>query len=202
MEIKLFISSLVAFFVLINPLQKVLVMNTLQKQFTMKQLHYIAFKSSFAAMLILLFFLLLGDLVFNYVFHIQLYAFRITCGLVLIINGLAGLQQGVFFKVDDKIKIDDLTAVPIAMPMIAGPATITAAVTFSAHYGRVNTILSIIIALALNMGIILFAPKIGKFLTRYNFLNALIRITGLIVATIGLQMIFDGATDFIVGLPK
>jgi len=153
-------------------------------------------------MLILLFFLLLGDLVFNYVFHIQLYAFRITCGLVLIINGLAGLQQGVFFKVDDTIKIDDLTAVPIAMPMIAAPATITAAVTFSAHYGRVNTILSIIIALALNMGIMLFAPKIGKFLTRYNFLNALIRITGLIVATIGLQMIFDGATDFIVGLPK
>lgn len=33
-------------------------------------------------------------------------------------------------KVDEHIKIADLTTVPIAIPMIAGPATITAAVTF------------------------------------------------------------------------
>lgn len=41
------------------------------------------------------------------------------------------------------------------------------------------------------------ARRIGNFLIKYNFMNPLIRIIGLIVATIGLQMIFDGITLFI-----
>ena len=41
------------------------------------------------------------------------------------------------------------------------------------------------------------ARRIGSFLIKYNFMNPLIRIIGLIVATIGLQMVFDGITLFI-----
>ena len=39
-------------------------------------------------------------------------------------------------KVDEHIMIADLTTVPIAIPMIAGPATITAAVTFPVQLRR------------------------------------------------------------------
>ena len=46
----------------------------------------------------------------------------------------------------------------------------------------------------------LFAKKIGKTLIKYNFMSALIRITGLIVATIGVQMILDGIRNFILTL--
>ena len=93
-------------------------------------------------------------------------------------------------KVDEHIKIADLTTVPIAIPMIAGPATITAAVTFPVQYSRFVTIVAILLALAVNR-------RIGSFLIKYNFMNPLIRIIGLIVATIGLQMVFDGITLFI-----
>ncbi len=197
MEFKLFLSSLVAIFALINPVHKILVITSLQSQFSDKELRYITYKSSFTALIILIFFLFLGELIFTYVFHIALYSFRITCGIVLIFNGLSGLQKGVFLKIDENIKIADLTAVPIAMPMIAGPATITAAVTFPSHYGRLVTILSIVFALAANMLLMLNAKKIGSFMVKYNFMNAMIRITGLIVATIGLQMAFDGITNYI-----
>ncbi len=133
MEFKLFLSSMVAIFALVNPVHKILVITSLQSQFSEKELRYITYKSSLTALIILIFFLFLGELIFTYVFHIQLYAFKITCGIVLVFNGLSGLQKGVFLKVDENIKIADLTAVPIAMPMIAGPATITAAVTFPSH---------------------------------------------------------------------
>ncbi|GAB4326244.1 MAG: MarC family protein [Bacteroidales bacterium] len=194
---KLFISSLVAFFVLINPVQKILVINSLQKNFSHAELQYIAYKSTFAAALILIFFFFLGQFVFTYIFHVELYSFKIACGMVLVITGLSGLQKGVMVNMDENMKIDDLTAVPIAMPMIAGPATITAAVTFSAHYGRVNTLLAIITGLVINMLLMLSATAIGKFLIKYNFMNPLVRIFGLIVATIGLQMVFDGISEFI-----
>ncbi len=111
-------------------------------------------------------------------------------------NGLSGLLKGFFMKVDD-IKIADLTTVPIAIPMIAGPATITVAVTFPVQYSRFVTIVAILLALAVNLFFMLKARRIGSFLIKYNFMNPLIRIIGLIVATIGLQMVFDGITLFI-----
>lgn len=197
MEFRILLSGLVAFFALVNPIHKILVITSLQDQFDDKQLRYLSIKSSLTAFVILIFFLFLGELIFNYVFHIQLYAFKVACGVVLFYNGIEGLQKGAFLKMDKNIKLDYILTVPIAMPMIAGPATITAAVTFPAHYGRVITILAIFLALALNLLFMLYAKQIGKFLTRLNIMNALIRITGLIVATIGLQLVFDGIANFI-----
>jgi len=197
MEFKLLLSSFVAFFALVNPIHKILVVTSLEKQFNEKQLRYLSIKSSFTAFIILIFFLFLGELIFNYVFHIQLYAFKVACGIVLFYNGIEGLQKGAFLKMDKNINLDDILTVPIAMPMIAGPATITAAVTFPAQYGRVITIVAILVALFVNLLLMLYAKQIGKFLAWLNVLNALIRITGLIVATIGLQLVFDGITNYI-----
>lgn len=110
-----------------KPVQKVLIVTSLQERFSPKELRYISIKSSITAALILVFFLFLGEVTFSYVFHVELYSFQITCGAVLMYNGLSGLLKGFFLKVDEHIKLADLTTVPIAIPMIAGPATITAA---------------------------------------------------------------------------
>ncbi len=197
MAFKIFIGSLIAFFALVNPVHKILVVNTLQGQFTDKELRFLSIKSSITAFIILIFFQVLGEIIFDYVFHIDLYAFQITCGMVLVYTGLTGLQKGEFLKIDKNIKLVDVANVPVAVPMIAGPATITAAVTFPANYGSLITSLSIFVALGINLILMLYAKKIGKVLIKYNFMSALIRITGLIVATIGLQMVLDGIRNFV-----
>jgi multiple antibiotic resistance protein len=202
MEFNLLLGSTIALLALVNPIQKIFVITSLQNQFSDEELRFLSAKSSLIALIILVFFLLLGQLIFNYVFNIQLYAFQVTCGVVLFYNGINGLQRGMILQIDEKVKLSDLSAVPVAMPMIAGPATITAAVTFPAHYGRLITITAIIAALSINLLIMLFARNIGKVLSKYNLMNALIRITGLIVATIGVQMIFSGITNFIGTLTK
>lgn len=191
------LSCFVAILALVNPIQKVLIVSSLQDRFSLAELRYISLKATFTAMLILIFFLYLGQVTFSYVFRVELYSFQITCGVVLMYNGLSGLLKGFFMKVDEHIKIADLTTVPIAIPMIAGPATITAAVTFPVQYGRFITVIAILLALLVNLAFMLEARKIGNFLIKYNFMNPLIRIIGLIVATIGLQMVFDGITLFI-----
>jgi len=197
MDIKLLMGSTIALLALVNPIQKIFVITSLQNQFTDEQLKYLSAKASMTALIILIFFLFLGQLIFNYIFNIQLYAFQVTCGVVLFYNGIGGLQRGVILQIDQKIKLSDLSAVPIAMPMIAGPATITAAVTFPAHYGKLVTITAIISALFLNLVIMIYSKNIGRLLTKYNLMNAMVRIIGLIVATIGVQMIFNGLTNFI-----
>ncbi len=196
-KVKLLLSCFVAFVALVNPIQKVFIITTLQSQFNPKELRLIAIKSTITALIILIFFLLVGEVVFSYAFHIEIYAFQVTCGAVLFYNGISGLQKGDFLNVDKNVTIKDITVVPIAIPMIAGPATITAAVTLPADYGHTNTIVSIVAALAINLVFMLYARSIGGLLSRFNLLNPLIRIFGLIVATIGVQMVFNGLLGFI-----
>ena len=200
MEVKVLISVFVAILALINPVHKILVISSLQDQFSNKELKFLSTKSSLTALFILIAFLFMGHFIFAYVFHIELYAFRVTCGVVLFYNGITGLQKGNFLQLEQNVKLVDLSAVPIAMPMIAGPATITAVVTFPAHYGNLVTIIAIAIAIGINLVLMLNAIRIGRLLNRFNLMNALIRITGLIVATIGAQMIFTGIANFITTL--
>jgi multiple antibiotic resistance protein len=81
--------------------------------------------------------------------------------------------------------------------MIAGPATITAAVTFPAEYGHIATTIAILLSLGVNLIFMIYSSQIGKVMERFNLLNPLVRIFGLIVATIGGQMVLNGIRGFI-----
>ena len=192
-----FISSFITLLALINPIQKIFVINSLQERLTDKELRYISVKSSLTAFIILMFFLFLGNLIFTYIFRIQLYSFRVTCGMVLVYSGWVALHQGVLINIDKNVRIQDISSVPIAIPMIAGPGTITATVTFPAQYGSLVTVLAVFVALGVNLIVMLYAKNIGRAMIKLNILSPFIRIIGLIIATIGIQMIFDGGIEFL-----
>lgn len=192
-----FISSFITLLALINPVQKIFVINSLQERLTDNELRYISVKSSLTAFIILMFFLFLGNVIFTYIFRIQLYSFRVTCGMVLVYSGWIALHQGVLINIGKDVRIQDISSVPIAIPMIAGPGTITATVTFPAQYGSLVTVLAVFAALGLNLIIMLYAKNIGRVMIKLNIMSPFIRIIGLIIATIGIQMIFDGGIEFL-----
>ena len=192
-----FVSTFVTLLALINPVQKIFLINSLQERLTDKELRYISIKSSITAFVILMFFLFLGNAIFSYVFRIQLYSFRVTCGMVLLYSGWTALQQGVLINIGKDVRIQDISSVPIAIPMIAGPGTITATVTFPAQYGVLVTVMAVFAALLVNLIIMLYAKNIGRVMIKLNIMSPFIRIIGLIIATIGIQMIFDGGIEFL-----
>ncbi len=192
-----FLSSFVTLLALINPIQKIFVINSLQEQLTDSELRYLSIKSSITAFIILVTFLLLGNVIFSYIFRIQLYSFRVTCGMVLVYSGWIALHKGVLINIGKDVSVKDISSVPLAIPMIAGPGTITATVTFPAQYGSLVTVLAVLAALGVNLIVMLYAKNIGKALIKLNLLSAFVRIIGLIIATIGVQMIFDGGIEFL-----
>ena len=192
-----FVSAFITLLALINPVQKIFLINSLQERLSDKELRYISIKSSITAFVILMLFLFLGNVIFTYVFRIQLYSFRVTCGMVLLYSGWVALQQGVLINISKDVRIQDISSVPIAIPMIAGPGTITATVTFPAQYGALVTVLAVFTALIVNLVIMLYAKNIGRVMIKLNIMSPFIRIIGLIIATIGIQMIFDGGIEFL-----
>lgn len=186
-----------ALIALINPISKIFLITTLKENTDDSELRHVIIRSSIIALLILLTFTFIGSFLLIRFFHIQIYSFKIAGGIVLVFRGFEALNKGLFFELNHKQKLEDLSIVPLASPMIAGPATITAAVSFPAKYGLTITALSITAAVIVNLLIMLVSPKITGLLTKHNIMGALIRITGLIVATIGVQMILDGFGEYL-----
>ena len=186
-----------ALIALINPVSKIFIISTLSEKTSDREIRRTAVKSTFIAAWILLSFLFVGNFLLSTIFHVQIHSFKIAGGLVLLYNGFQALTKGLFFEVDYSQKLEDLSIVPLASPMIAGPATITASVSFPAKYGLLVTSISILIAISINLAIMLASRHISRFLERHHVMSALIRITGLIVATIGIQMMLEGFGDYI-----
>ena len=178
---------------LINPISKVSILSSIttsQKEFA--NVMSLTTKSSLAALGILLGSMFFGDFLLRNVFHVNVYSLQLSGGAVLVWVGFTALRKGVFFEQKTPEQYDDVALVPLACPMIAGPATIAACVALPAKSGLLLPALSLLIALAINDVIMRLSKPIAVILSRFNVLGALIRITGLFVMTIGMQMTLDG----------
>ncbi len=186
-----------ALLALINPVSKIFVLSTLAEEADSRELRRISLKASMIAGAILLIFALSGKFILQTIFHVQLYSFQIVGGIVLFARGFMALNKGLFFETEANQKLEDASIVPLASPMIAGPATLSAAISFPVQYGLGRTLTAIIIAVTVNLLVMIYSQKIGSVLKRQNLMGALIRITGLIVATIGVQMMLEGILAYL-----
>lgn len=194
------IDCMLSILALINPVSKIFIMSTIAEKSSFREVERISMRASLVAAIILMIFLFVGNPLLTHVFHVHIYSFKIAGGLVLAYRGFEALNKGIFFEIKHTKKLKDFSIVPLASPMIAGPATITASVSFPAKYGIGITTIAIVIAVLINLLIMLTARHIHTHLRRHNIMGALIRITGLIVATIGIQMVLDGAGEYVATL--
>ncbi|MBN1554520.1 MAG: MarC family protein [Phycisphaerae bacterium] len=177
---------------LINPISKVSILAAFSPQKKFRTFMSLTTKSSLAALGILIGSMFFGDFLLRNIFHVNVYALQLAGGAVLIWVGFTALRKGVFFEQKTQDQFEDIALVPLACPMIAGPATIAACVAMPAELGLVVPVVSLVIALAVNDLFMRLSQPIAAVLTRFNILGALIRITGLFVMTIGTQMSLDG----------
>ena len=188
---------------LINPISKIAVLAGMTASEDRRNLIAIVRKSSITAGCILLGAMFCGDFVLRKVFHVQLQALQVSGGVVLFWVGFNALRKGVFFEQDTHGSVADLAIVPLACPMIAGPASIAAAITLVSQGTTVSwgekmlvPACAVVIALLINAAFMRYSRPIANVLHRLDILSALIRITGLVVMTIGAQMVLDGLSQW------
>jgi len=193
----IFFENFLFFIVLLNPVSKIVVLSSLGITNNFEELKNISLRATITAIIILFLFSFAGTFILKKIFRIEIYSLQIVGGIVLFLIGLRALQKGEFFELDTHKKIKDIAVVPIASPMIAGPATITASISQSAIFGPFITYISIFSALSVNFILMIFAGKINSFLKKYNLLGPLVRITGLFIASIGVNMALTGVKTFL-----
>lgn len=137
------------------------------------------------AAVILVVFVFLGNAILN-AFQISMESFRIAGGLVLC---LLGLQ--ILFGNDREAVAggeDDLSVVPLATPLIAGPGTITASVILVKEYGIMLTLAGIVANLIISRVLFRYAHLVLRILGRKGAL-AFAKVMGLIITAIGVEFI-------------
>ena len=75
--------------------------------------------------------------------------------------------------------------------------TITIVISYSALYGNLSCMISVAIALTVNFITMLFSQPISRLLHLLHLTGPLIRITGLIVAAVAVQMVLNGITKWL-----
>lgn len=138
---------------------------------------------------------------------VSLAAFRSAGGLVVVIVGLEMLHGGssMLGESSDVSGADDALWVPLVMPLIAGPAAITAAITLSIRETSLNeglvpfgTVMAVAIASLVVLLVLLFSRPVFR-LIGIRAARIVERFFGLILVAIGFQMGFTGIREFFLG---
>ncbi|HAL45815.1 MAG: hypothetical protein A2Y12_14315 [Planctomycetes bacterium GWF2_42_9] len=198
MDFDVFIKTTLYFLALINPASKVFILSTMQPAYTKAELYKVSAKASLAALIILLVISAAGVFVLHSIFQVEVYSLRIAGGVILFIIGLTAVRKGRFYEqnVQDAMT-NDISIVPLAAPLIAGPGTITAAIFYSSEHNMTLTMIALTAAVAINFVIMLSSVWIGKLMEKIHAFGPLIRITGLIVAAVSVQMILGGVSEWL-----
>jgi len=188
------------FFAVMNPIANVPVFLGLTQGLERKQVIAVATKAVFLAFLIVAVFALGGKFIFD-LFGITLPAFKIAGGLIVLTIGfkmLHGTHSSVHHpSEEDKAEAMDasldIAVSPLATPLLAGPGTITTAISFSAGgpTSLLITLLSLACLCVITYGLFLFGEKMVEYLGK-SALGVITRMMGLILAVMGVQMIIAG----------
>lgn len=140
---------------------------------------------------------LFGQTIFE-IFGITADAFRIGAGSVLFISAL-GMAQGKSAVQTDNVQ-QDVTIVPLTIPLTVGPGTIGALLVMGISQPEWDDKLAAIIAIAIasaTVGLVLYlSDKVERLLGQQG-LQILSRLMGLFVCALAAQIIFTGVRGYL-----
>ncbi|MFH1454594.1 MAG: MarC family protein [Armatimonadota bacterium] len=202
-----FITVFFGFFAIMNPLVNMPIFISLVQDFDEKKKNSIALQSVFYAFIIIAVFCFTGKFIFD-AFGITLPAFQITGGIIVFYIGLEVLQSKSskahsqsLPDGSDPTGIDtNLAVTPLAVPILAGPGTISTAMNFSANtdFFRVLMVITMFAAVCVLTYIAFrYGEKLMGFLGP-RFIMVLGRLMGLILAVIGTEMFMQGVKGAII----
>jgi multiple antibiotic resistance protein len=155
-------------------------------------------RTVFAAWIISVTMFLFGQVIFK-VLGIGVDAFRIGAGALLFLSAVSLMNPKV--SASGHEEGDDVAVVPLAMPVVIGPATcgplLVKGAEIASWSGRVMMILAMTLALAALWAILHVGATIERHLGKKG-IAILMRLTGLVLSALSAQMIMTGVRAFLV----
>ncbi len=207
---ELFIYIFAALFSVINPLGTVPVFVGLTQDDSPKEQARISLWTAINTFIILIISFFSGKYILGF-FGITIDSLRIAGGLIIVTSGFA-LLTGTFSKhkgmEKSRVKEDiqernDIALTPLAIPMLAGPGSISLLITLNQTYTKSIEIITAILAVTAVCMVVYVMLKFAHFIVKFlgaSGINAISRIIGFIVIAIGIEYISSSVISLLSSL--
>lgn len=183
-----------ALFLLMNPIGNVPIYLALLKEIAPKRQAQIILRELAMALAILLLFQFVGQGLLN-LLGVKKDALLIAGGLILLIIAMRMIFPPERSTIKITEKKEEPFLVPLAIPLVAGPAILSAIIVYSNEVPTLPLTFAILFAWALVTLILVSAPVLLKILKERGIL-ACERLMGLILILIASQMFLNGLRIF------
>lgn len=199
--LSLFISAFVTLFVVIDPPGCAPIYASLTRGVSAQHRRAMALRAVLIAAVILLIFALWGRNLLH-VLGIELHSFRIAGGIMLFMIALDMVferrtqrREDRAQKIIDTPEVEDVSVFPMAMPMIAGPGTITTVMLLMGQADGIQQRAIVLSAIAANLVLMIIALlSAGAIMAVLGQkIEAVItRLLGVLLAALAVQFVIDG----------
>jgi len=203
---ELFIYIFAALFSVLNPIGTVPIFVGLTQHDDEKERSRISLWTAIDVFLILIISYFIGQYVLTF-FGISIDALRIAGGIIIVNSGFSLLsgkfskKRGINKEVENDVqKRNDIALTPLAIPMLAGPGSISLLIAFyQEHHNPEDIIIAVlaILGVALAIYVILRSAHYLAKILGASGIVAISRIVGFIVIAIGIQYIVSSIVSII-----
>lgn len=181
----------VSFFLILDSVGSIPIYLALLQGFPAKRRKHIIMREMIVALLVILLFTFLGNGLLK-LLHVNSGTVSIAGGIILFIIAL----QMIFPTREASLKRTEPFIVPLAVPLIAGPAILGTVMIYANSYQNYGTMLTaLLLAWAASLAVLLSASTLRKWVGD-NVLQAGERLMGFILSLISLNMITNGIIAF------
>ena len=194
--------ALSSIFFLVDPFACIPSFLSMTADNTAEERRRVARRASWTCFLVLSAFALAGSLIFR-VFGITLPAFEIAGGLILLLVGLEMLQarrsgtQESPKETEEGVEKDDPGILPLGIPMLAGPGTISTVMVLMGPTPDVLRAIPVFAAITItslaSYVVLSGADRVAKFMGETG-IRIMMRLMGLLLTAIAVQFVLNGLT--------
>jgi len=202
MTLDLALNAFVTLFVTIDPIGMIPIFIALTQGMNSAERSSIALRSALIALCILTLFTFAGTIILS-TMGITLHAFRIAGGFLLFYIAFEMIFEKRQMRRENasdtavtKDDIANIAAFPLAIPLIAGPGSISAVILLSGQFGNdfqsYGVLIGVVIAvLATLITTFMLATPIDKFMGNTGRM-IMTRLMGVLLAALSVQFVVDG----------
>ena len=199
MDLTTFISSVFLLTLVMDPLGNIIMFLTALKEVPAERKRAVLARELLIALGIMLFFLLFGKYILSFL-SIDPTALSVAGGIVLFVIALQMIFPPEHSYLSDSPEGEPFI-VPLAIPLVAGPSTLTTILLFSLQQpGKLGLWVTVVVSAWVINAVILggLAEGLSRLLGKRGLL-AMEKLMGMILTTISVQMMMTGLKQFLAG---
>lgn len=197
MPLTPFIKSFTLMLMLLNPFLMIIYLIDLVQDLESATFNRVLVRASLISSAVFVTFALLGDLIFARLLQARFESFQIFGGIIFLIIGIRFVFSGTEAMRGIRGHPEHIAG-SIAMPIMIGPATISASILAGNRLPHLWAIGAIVLAVGLSVLVMVALKRIHDFVRPRNeglverYIEIMGRVTALVVGTFSIEMIMQG----------